>query len=131
MPAAALVFLALAGGATAALEVRLSVIPARPRTGQRVSVMLRPYRPYLRADGSCCDLEPANVDYPFKIEASSPSGRVFRIRVARKADPYVWTGSFSFRSPGRWEVRATNWGPRYSESAGGRPRIIVRVRSRA
>jgi hypothetical protein len=125
---AALVCLAAAGAASAALEVRLAVDPGKPRAGHASSILLRPYSPYLREDGSCCRLEPADVDYPFRVEAVSPAGRVFRVQVQRTSDPFLWSGRFVFRSAGRWEVRATNWGPRYSASAGGRPRIFVRVR---
>jgi len=121
-------FLAAAQPAAAALEVRLSTDPSRPRAGQASSILLRPYVPYVREDGSCCRLEPADVDYPFRLEAVSPTGRVFSLRVRRTSDPFLWSGRFVFRAAGRWEVRATNWGPRYSTSAGGRPRIFVRVR---
>jgi hypothetical protein len=66
--------LALAAPAEASLEVRLSVAPSQPRAGKRIVVQLRPYWTYLRPDGSCCRLEPANVAYPFRLEAVSPHG---------------------------------------------------------
>lgn len=93
------------------------------------TILLRPYAIYFREDGSCCRLEPADIDYPFRLEVVSPKGRVFRIAVRRTSDPFVWTSRFVFRSPRRWEVREPHWGPRYSTSAGGRPRIVLRVRA--
>jgi hypothetical protein len=127
--AAALAFLTAAGVATAALEVRLEVNPVRPRAGQVSSILLRPYFPYVREDGTCCRLEPTDVDYPFRVEAVSPAGRVFRVRVQRTSDPFLWSGRFVFRSKGRWQIRAANWGPRYQHAPGARPRVFVRIRA--
>jgi len=120
--------LALPASAAAALEVRLRVVPASPKAGARAVVQLRPYWTYLRPDGTCCRLEPADVNYPFRVEAISPSGRVHRIRVHRTSNRYVWAGAFVFRRPGRWIVRDPQWGPGYSTRAGGRPRIRVAVK---
>ena len=119
--------LALAAPAEASLEVRLSVAPLKPRAGKRIVVQLRPYWTYLRPDGSCCRLEPANVVYPFRLEAVSPTGRVVRLRVRRAQSRFLWTTAFTFRAPGRWTLREPHWGPDYSTSAGGRPRIRVAV----
>ncbi|HET7855369.1 MAG TPA: hypothetical protein VFL41_02830 [Gaiellaceae bacterium] len=119
--------LAVAAPAGAALEVRISVTPAKPRAGQRTVVQVRPYWTYLRPDGSCCRLEPADVTYPFRLEAVSPGGRVFRPRLRRGTNPFVWTTSFTFRARGTWTLREPHWGPGYSTSAGGRPRIRVSV----
>jgi hypothetical protein len=91
LSAAAAVLLLSTGGASAALGVRLSIIPTAPRVGQSVSVLLRPYFPYVRDDGTCCRLVPADVkDYRFRVEATSPAGRVFRIAVGRTIDPFLW-----------------------------------------
>jgi len=125
----ALASVVVADAASAALEVRLNVNPTRPRAGHVSSILLRPYSDYPRDDGSCCRLEPADVDYPFRVEAVSPTGRIFRIQVQRTSDPFLWRATFVFRSMGRWQVRATNWGPRYQHSSGARPRIFVRVRA--
>jgi hypothetical protein len=114
--------------AVAALEVRLSVVPRSPKASAPAVVELRPYWTHNRADGTCCRLAPADVDYPFKVEAVSPAGRVFRVAVKRTADAYVWSGSFRFRTPGRWTLRAPQWGPRYSRNYGARPRIRLNVR---
>jgi hypothetical protein len=124
----ALAFFAAAEVASAALEVRLTVSPAKPRAGSPATILLRPYWPYLRDDGSCCRLEPADVDYPFRLEAVSPTGRVRTIRVQQTNDPFVWGSRFVFRSTGRWEIREPHWGPRYVTSGGGRPRIVIRIR---
>src|SRR5919108_1314104 len=121
--AAALGALALPASAAAALEVRLTIVPASPKRGAQAVVQLRPYWTYLHPDGSCCRLEPADVRYPFKIEARSPTERVFRVVVRRTQNRYVWAGSFVFRVPGRWTIRAPQWGPSYSAHYGARPRI--------
>jgi hypothetical protein len=125
--ATALGALALPSSAAAALEVRLTIVPAAPKTGARAVVQLRPYWTYLRPDGSCCKLVAADVDYPFKVEARSPTGRVLRVTVRRTKNRYLWAGSFVFRRSGRWTVRAPQWGPRYSTHYGARPRIRVSV----
>ena len=125
--AAALAALAAPASSAAALEVRLSVVPSAPNAGTRSVVQLRPYWTYLRADGTCCRLRPAAVRYPFRVEAVSPSGRVFRV-VVRRVKSYLWSGSFVFRRAGRWTVRAPQWGPRYRRHYGARPRLDVSVR---
>jgi hypothetical protein len=126
--AAAFTALAVPASAAAALEVRLAVVPSSPKAGILAAVELRPYWTYNRPDGSCCRLEPANVNYPFTVETVSPTGRVFRVAVRRTASRFVWAGSFVFRSRGRWTLREPHWGPRYRHAAGARPRLAVRVR---
>jgi hypothetical protein len=123
------VFLALAfpASAGAALEVKLSVVPGSPKKGVSTVVQLRPYWTYNRPDGSCCVLKPAAVNYPFKVQAVSPRGRVTRIVVRRTKNRYVWAGRFVFRTRGKWTLRAPQWGPRYSRNFGARPRIQVTV----
>jgi hypothetical protein len=93
-------------------------------------VYLRAFSPYLRRDGSCCRLVPTDVDYPFKIDAVSPSGKVTQLPLRRTGDRFVWAGQLVLREPGVWEILARNWGPRYSKVAGGRPRIRFRVYER-
>jgi hypothetical protein len=127
--AAVLVALVLPASALAALEVKLSVVTT-PRAGSRSVVQLRPYWPYQRKDGTCCRLVPADVRYPFRVEAVSPAGRVSRIRVRKTKNRFVWAGRFVFGSAGRWTLRAPQWGPRYSRNFGARPRIHVTVRER-
>jgi hypothetical protein len=125
--AAALFALAFPAWAAAALEVKLSVVPSSPKKGASSLVQLRPYWTYQLPDGTCCRLEPADVRYPFRVEAVSPRGRVFRVTVRRTKNRYVWAGRFAFRSPGRWTLRAPQWGPRYSRQYGARPRIRFTV----
>jgi hypothetical protein len=125
--AAALLALAVPASAAAALEVKLSTKPGSPRKGVSTVVELRPYWTYNRPDGSCCLLKPAAVRYPFKVQAVSPTGRVTRIVVRRTKNRHVWAGLFVFRTPGRWTLRAPQWGPRYSRNFGARPRIQVTV----
>ena len=113
---ATLLALALPASSAAALEIKLAV------------VQVRPYWTYLRPDGSCCRLVAANVKYPFKVEAVSPAGRVYRVAVRKTKNRYVWAGWFVFRSPGRWIVRDPQWGPSYSTHFGAKPRIRVLVK---
>ena len=125
--AAVFVALVLPASALAALEVKLSVVAA-PKAGSRSVVQLRPYRTYKRQDGTCCRLVPADVRYPFRVEAVSPTGRVFRIAVRNTKNRFVWAGRFVFGTAGRWTLRAPQWGPRYRGHFGARPRIRVTVR---
>jgi hypothetical protein len=127
--AVTLLALLLPSIAGAALEVKLSVSPKPVKKGAPTVVELRPYWTYKRADGSCCVLRKADVNYPFKVDAVSPSGRVFRVRVHKTPSRYVWSGVFTFgAAAGRWVVRAPQWGPRYSRNYGARPRITFTVR---
>jgi len=125
--AAALAALAIPASASAALEVKLSVVPTTPKKGASTVVQLRPYWTYNRPDGSCCQLRPADVRYPFRVEAVSPSGRVTRLVMRRTKNRFVWSGRIVFRAAGRWTLRAPQWGPRYSRHYGARPRIQVLV----
>jgi len=125
--AAALAALAIPASASAALEVKLSVVPTTPKKGASTVVQLRPYWTYNRPDGSCCQLRPADVRYPFRVEAVSPSGRVTRLVMRRTKNRFVWSGRIVFRAAGRWTLRAPQWGPLYSRHYGARPRIQVLV----
>jgi hypothetical protein len=125
--AAALAALAFPASASAALEVKLSVVPTTPKKGATTVVQLRPYWTYNRPDGSCCRLRPADVRYPFRVEAVSPSGRVTRLVMRRTSNRFIWAGRIVFRTAGRWTLRAPQWGPRYSRQYGARPRIQVIV----
>ena len=125
--AAFFIALVLPTSAAAALAVKLSIVAA-PKVGSRAVVQLRPYWTYIRKDGTCCRLVPANVNYPFRVEAVSPAGRVSRITVHKTKNHMVWAGRFVFSSAGRWTIRAPQWGPRYVTRDGARPRIRVTVR---
>jgi hypothetical protein len=125
--AAVLLALIAPTAAAAALEIRLSVLPMAPKKGTRARIQLRPFWPYKRPDGTCCVLKAADVSYPFRIEAVSPTGRVSRVVVRRTRNHYVWAGTFRFGKVGRWTLRAPQWGPRYSTRYGARPRIHVTV----
>lgn len=124
--AAVLLALVVPASAAAALEVKLSVVPGSPKKGASSVVQLRPYWTKYRADGTCCRLEPADVRYPFKVQAISPTGRVVRIVVRRTRNRFVWAGSFVFARRGTWTLRAPQWGPRYSRNYGARVRVTVR-----
>jgi hypothetical protein len=125
--AVALAALAFPASASGALEVKLSVVPTTPKKGASTVVQLRPYWTYNRPDGSCCRLRPADVRYPFRVEAVSPSGRVTRLVMRRTSNRFIWAGRIVFRTAGRWTLRAPQWGPRYSRHYGARPRIRVIV----
>jgi hypothetical protein len=128
--AAALLSLIVPASAAAALEVKLSVVPTSPRKGAPSVIQLRPYWTKYRADGTCCRLEPADVSYPFKVEAVSPTGRVYRVVVRRtKKSRFVWAGSSVFGRTGMWTLRAPQWGPHYSRNYGARPRVRFSVRA--
>jgi hypothetical protein len=114
----------LPSAASAAMGVRLAVKPASPRAGAEALVELRPLLPLQRKDGSCCRFVAADPrGYPFRLEAVSPTGRLFRVRVTRTR-PFLWTGSFRFDRPGRWQLRVANYAPDYRAA-----RVFVRVRS--
>jgi hypothetical protein len=125
--AAALAALAFPASASAALEVKLSLVPSTPKKEASTVVQLRPYWTYKRPDGSCCRLRPADVRYPFRVEAVSPRGRVTRLVMRRTSNRFVWAGRIRFPAAGRWTLRAPQWGPRYSAHFGARPRIRVSV----
>jgi hypothetical protein len=125
--AAALAALAFPASASAALEVKLSVVPSSPKKGASTVVQLRPYWTYKRPDGSCCRLRPADVRYPFRVDAVSPSGRIWHLVMRRTESRFVWAGRIAFAARGRWTLRAPQWGPRYSTHYGARPRIRVTV----
>jgi len=125
--AAALAALAFPASAAAALEVKLSIVPTTAKKGSPTVVQLRPYWTYKRPNGSCCRLRPADVRYPFRVEAVSPTGRVSHLVMRRTKNRFVWAGRIIFRTAGPWTLRAPQWGPRYSPHYGARPRIRVTV----
>ena len=125
--ATTVVALVLPASATAALEVKLSATPKAPTSDTVVTIQLRPYWTYKRADGSCCVLKPAAVKYPFKIEIVSPIGVVSSMSMRRTKNRFVWVRRLVFAAKGRWIVRAPQWGPKYSRNYGARPRITVTV----
>jgi hypothetical protein len=123
--------LAVPAVAKSALDVRLSIAPAAPRVGDRVTVELRPYWPYERDDGTCCRFVPANVRYPFRVQFVA-GARSSVVRPQRTTDPHVWLARFRFRARGTWRVRVTNY---YYDEACMRlrcaykgPELFVRVR---
>jgi len=128
---AALAALILAATAEAALEVRLSVVPASPRVGQPAKVQAQLLWPHLREDGTCCRLEPARTAYPLRVEAVSPRGRSLRVRLHAVAGrDGLYRARFRFRVAGQWQLLAANWAPSYAHAPGARPRLYFRVRLR-
>jgi hypothetical protein len=124
---AVLVALIFPSSAAAALEVKLSVVPASPKRDATTVVQLRPYWTYKRPDGTCCELRRADVRYPFRLEIVSPTGRVTRLTMRRTKSRFVWARRIVFAARGRWTLRAPQWGPRYRTHYGARPRIRVTV----
>lgn len=120
--------LLLAAPAGGALEVTLSIEPARPAAREPVRVTLRTYVPVLRADGSCCRLEPGGVrSYPLRVEAVSPGGKVVAVRV-RPSGTNVRRGFITFPTAGRWTLRVANYADGgYRPAFGSRPLITFRV----
>lgn len=97
--------LVLSTAAAGALEARVSVSPKRPAALEASTVVVKAFAPLIRADGSCCRLEPyAPRSYPFRVEAVSPTGKTSRIRV-RWARGNEWRGVVRFSRPGRWQIR--------------------------
>jgi hypothetical protein len=95
------------------MGVRLSVKPSSPQAGAEVLIELRPFWPLQRKNGSCCRLVAADPrGYPFHVQAVSPSGTTFRVRVMRTRR-FVWTGVFRFNRAGRWQIRVANFAPEY------------------
>ncbi len=106
-------------GAGAAMCIRLAAEPEKPAAGARAVVSMRTYAPY--TDG----LRPWRVpDYPFRVEAVAPTGRVFRL-VMRSGRENRWTGSFRFRLSGVWTIRVKNFGPLYAKGCGEVLRLRV------
>lgn len=109
--------------ADAAMCIRLSIDPHRPLLGRTAIVQIRTYFP--TPDG---DLEPTVVRrYPFRVEAVSPHGRLFRIRVSPSTNRFAWRGTFRFNAVGVWTVRVRNFGPVYPAGCGERLKVRVRA----
>jgi hypothetical protein len=122
--AAMLAALVLAPTGDAAMCIRLSSDPQRPILGRAAVIEIKTFVPTV--DG---DLEPWIVRrYPFRVEAVSPRGRTFRVKVKPSPNPYTWRGTFRFNAVGVWTVRVTNF-PR-SDPSGCSKQLRVRVRAR-
>lgn len=115
--------LMLTAAATAAMGVQMTV-DRQPQASHAARIELRPFWPFPNGN------EPADVNYPFKVEAVSPNGAIYRVRIARTQNPYVHVGRLTFRGAGRWCLRVTNYGPSYSAYRGHRPRLCVNVTPR-
>jgi hypothetical protein len=118
---AGLIALMLAPEASAAMCVRLSTRPTQPVVGTRTVVQLETFYPEPHGR-----LTPWAVrDYPFRVEAVSPSSRVHRVVVRLSADVYAWRGSFRFTQQGSWTLRVTNFGPAYPKGCAEVHRVRV------
>ncbi len=102
--------------------IRLSTLAAKPAVGAATIIRMKTFIPTV--DNG---LKPLIVrKYPFRVEAVSPRGNVFRVTVKPSANPYAWRGTFRFPSAGVWFVRVTNW-PSYPKGCG--EQLHVRVRA--
>jgi hypothetical protein len=126
--AALLLFLAGAPAAQAKVTARLQVFPKEPRAGEVATIQLRTF--------ALLEATPPMIfsaDFPWSVGVDSPSSRTRTVAVSRDAaNPYLWSGTFRFPTPGVWEVCVLNF-----ESAirrGCTPanprRIVVRVRAK-
>jgi hypothetical protein len=100
----ALTALIAAGEAAPAFEERLVISSPSPKLRALTTITLRPYWLFARPDGTCCDYEPADVQYPFRLQLLT-RGRARQLRPTRTADPYVWSAMFRFPTAGPWRVR--------------------------
>lgn len=101
--------------------IRLCTQP-RATAGARAEVGLRTYAPY--SD----ELRPWRVlDYPFRVQAVAPTGRVFRVAI-RPERANRWIGFFRFAMKGTWIIRVTNFGPSYPKGCGEVLRVRVAKR---
>jgi hypothetical protein len=110
----------------AALEVAVSVSPAKGIVDRPVEVLVRTFVPI---GGDAIDLPPPSlgypapsglwnvlypVDYPFDVLARSPTGEELKIDLARDgSDASLWRGSFTPTMPGQWWIVMRNY-PTYA-----------------
>lgn len=118
-----LCFLALlvAPTAEAAMCIRMSSDSQRPIVGHATTIRFATFYPTATGELKRWEVR----GYPFRVEAISPRGRIFRIRVAPSRNPFVWAGAFRFKTPGTWVVRVRNPGLTPSECG---PQLRLRVR---
>jgi hypothetical protein len=125
--AAAAALLGFVADASAAMDTRLSISPVRPQAGTRATIFLRPYWTLTTGD------VPADLRYPFRLQALGPGGRDRTFRPTKTRDPYVWSAPFVFPVAGRWEIRVVNYYSGVCFQRGceyrGR-RLVVRVTAR-
>ena len=115
--------------AYAAMAVRLSTEPVQPKVGEATVLQVRTFAPVVVPGSSDWQLQPVEVptDYAFHVEAVDPSGTVSPFLISRSNDPHVWSGQFTFRRPGTWEIRITDFGPNYDPRAGGLLKVHVSI----
>lgn len=98
-----------------AMDVRLSIHPRKPVVGDRISLWLRTYVPYVDNTRPCgFDLRPRRASYPFRVRATAPDGTAYRIRV-RQGKGNLYTGTLRLsKKPGVWTIRVMNFDTRYN-----------------
>lgn len=103
--AALAVFLSGGRAANAAATVRVDVFPDQPRAEDVATVQLRPF---WSLESTPPALLPPSASW--RVAAISPDGRSRRLRMVREpSDPYLWTGTIRFPSPGSWTVCVLNF----------------------
>jgi len=97
--------LVTSSAADAALCIRLSTLAARPAAGDATIIQIKTFVPVGEA------LKPYIVrKYPFRVEAVSPRGKVFKVPVKPgRQNPFVSRGNFRFPTAGVWSVKVTNF----------------------
>ena len=128
---AALLILVPASGhaASTAGTIRVEAFPAEPRVGQLTTIQLRTF---VLLEGTAPYVFPET--YPWTVRAISPGGKRLRIRMRQApGDPYLWTGTVRFPTPGRWTVCVFNFN--FTQSASvcdlrNPGRLQVRVRAK-
>jgi len=84
--------------------------PERVDVGGTARVSFRTYLP-ISTGGNSYTLRPrAFPDYPFQVEAYSPTGEIRPIQVTRSPeDRQVWAGDFTPDQPGPWTLVIVNF----------------------
>ena len=117
----------IAGPSAAALEIAVSVSPARGMVGRPVEVLVRTFVPigvqdvdlprpslaYPASSGLWNILYPVS-DYPFDVVARPPSGDEIEVDLVRDpSDGSLWRGTFPPTAAGIWSIVARNF-PTYA-----------------
>jgi len=105
LAAAVVVAILVPSTAAAALEVRLSVVPATPRAGRQATIELRPFS----VESGTGQIHWSVVRYPFRVQALGSGRRSMTVRALRTRDPYRWRARLRFAVAGRWEIRVANY----------------------
>ncbi len=105
---AAVLVIGDAGPASAALCARWSDHPGTVSADSAASISFQTFVPVSTRDGRY-RLDPFALDYPFRVRAISPDGRIEPIRVAPSSEnAQTWRGSFVPNQSGTWSLAIEN-----------------------